>query len=105
MEEILNAYKFTAEKYIEDDGSVTSVSYTHLILKLFDAEEEKGWFHYDDKQGFVAATPEGECWTNLFHKMEPLSKKKKMKDKFPEYLTMYRKDWFEPVSYTHLCLV
>ncbi len=23
MEEILNAYKFTAEKYIEDDGSVT----------------------------------------------------------------------------------
>ena len=23
MEEILNSYKFTAEKYIEDDGSVT----------------------------------------------------------------------------------
>ena len=69
------------------------------ILKLFDAEEEKGWFHYDDKQGFVAATPDGECWTNLFHKMEPLSKKKKMKDKFPEYLTMYRKDWFEQYIY------
>lgn len=69
------------------------------ILRLFDEEEENGWFHYDDKQGFVAAAPDGECWINLFHKMDPLSKKKKMKDKFPEYLTMYRKDWFEQYIY------
>ena len=70
------------------------------ILKLFDAEEEKGWFYYDDKLGLVASTPDGECWTNLFRTMALLPKKKTKKtNNLQEYLTMYRKEWFEEYVY------
>ncbi|WP_418752071.1 hypothetical protein [Frisingicoccus sp.] len=42
MEEILNAYKFTAEKYIEDDGSVTlSLNEIDLIENGEDEQKAK----------------------------------------------------------------